>query len=55
MTAIIAGVSKDHGNDDARQVVHDFDELIEPPPTCSQKKKTHPSFTCSRESSEACG
>jgi len=32
MTAIIAGVSKDHGNDDARQVVHDLDELIEPTP-----------------------
>ena len=42
MTAIIAGVSKDHGNDDARQVVHDLDELIEPTPTCSQKKKPTP-------------
>jgi len=42
MTAIIAGVSKDHGNDDARQVVHDLDELIEPTPPCSQKKKNPP-------------
>jgi len=43
MTAIIAGVSKDHGNDDARQVVHDLDELIEPtpPPLVLGKAQKH--------------